>query len=63
MGDGWKGKDGLQYRLVVTMSRETGWRAAVLGPDSSERVFVSPFELARFLAWPAAAQVPQGGLR
>lgn len=64
MRDGWKNKDGLQYSLVVTMSRETGWRAAVLTPDSTERVFVSPFELARFLAWPVAAtRVLQGGLR
>lgn len=47
-------KEGLQFRLVVSMSRESGWRAAVLGPDAAEHVFFSPFELARYLAWPAA---------
>jgi len=58
-------KDALEFQLVVSMSLESGWRAAVIGPDETERVFVSPFELARYLAWPVAreAQALQGGIR
>ena len=58
-------REGIEFRLVVRMSRESGWRASVVGPDASEREFVSPFELARFLAWPvaAAAPSPDGGIR
>jgi hypothetical protein len=52
-----RSRQGIEFRLVVWMSRESGWRASVLGPDTSEREFVSPFELARFLAWPVA-QLP-----
>lgn len=50
-----RSSDGIEFRLVVWMSRESGWRALVLGPDATEREFVSPFELARFLGWPVAA--------
>ena len=58
-------KDALEFQLVVSMSLESGWRAAVIGPDETERVFVSPFELARYLAWPVAQRtyVLQDGLR
>jgi hypothetical protein len=63
--EGIRVREGLQFNLVVSMSRESGWRAAVVGPDDTERVFVSPFELARYLAWPAASVsfVLQGGVR
>ena len=57
-------REALQFQLVVSMSLESGWRAAVVGPDETERVFVNPFELARYVAWPVAAtpHVLQGGL-
>jgi hypothetical protein len=63
--NGTRATEDVEFRLVVRMSRESGWRASVFGPDATEREFVSPFELARFFAWPAA-QVPpspQGGIR
>jgi hypothetical protein len=63
--DGAEAREGVEFRLVVWMSREAGWRASVFGPDATEREFVSPFELARFLAWPVA-QLPassNGGIR
>jgi len=58
-------REGIEVRLVVRMSREAGWRAWVLGPDANRREFVSPFELARFLAWPAsqASASPNVGIR
>ncbi len=57
--------EGVEFRLVVWTSRESGWRASVFGPDTTEREFLSPFELARFLAWPVT-QTPassSGGIR
>lgn len=62
--NGAKSREGIEVRLVVWMSRESGWRASVLAPDTSEREFVSPFELARFLAWPVAQMPasPGGGV-
>lgn len=58
-------KEAHQFQLVVSMGLESGWRAAVIGPDETQRVFVSPFELARYLAWPVAREVHalQGGIR
>ncbi|MEO5882655.1 MAG: hypothetical protein ABIQ06_09590 [Caldimonas sp.] len=57
-------REGLEFRLVLRMSRDSGWRASVVAPDATEREFVSPFELARFLAWPGpwVPQWPLGGL-
>ena len=62
---GSRNREALSFNLVVSMSLESGWRAAVVGPDETERVFVSPFELARYLAWPVAQRtyVLQDGLR
>ena len=57
--------EGIEFRLVVRASREAGWSASVFGPDATRREFASPFELARFLAWPLA-QPPasnDGGIR
>lgn len=63
--EGSRAREGMQFQLVVSMSRDSGWRAAVVGPDATERVFASPFELARYLAWPvaAAAHGTHGGMR
>ena len=63
--NGAEAKEGIEFRLVVWMSRESGWRASVVGPDATEREFLSPFELARFLAWPVVqtAPSPHGGIR
>jgi hypothetical protein len=63
--NGARAKEGVEFRLVVSMSREAGWRASVQGPDATEREFVSPFELARFLGWPVAQMPasPSAGLR
>jgi len=57
--------EGVEFRLTVWMSRESGWRARVVAPGVDPRDFVSPFELARFLAWPAAAMTVRlpGGIR
>lgn len=66
MQDSTKGSgEGMDFRLTVWPAGETGWRARVIAPDASEREFVSPFELARYLAWPAAASPtkPGKGLR
>jgi len=58
-------RERIELRLVIWMSRESGWRASVFGPDAGEREFVSPFELARFLAWPAvpSPSLLEGGIR
>lgn len=47
--------EGIEFRLTVWFGGQTGWQARVVAPDARERVFASPFELARFIAWPAAA--------
>ena len=57
---------GHEFRLVVWTSPSAGWRARVTGRDAVEHEFRSPFELARFVAWPAdpgAAPRPPAGLR
>lgn len=55
----------MNVRLVVATSLESGWRAAVTGPDEAARVFFGPFELGRCLAGPVArgARALHGGLR
>ncbi|MEO7245122.1 MAG: hypothetical protein ABIX12_08240 [Rubrivivax sp.] len=58
--DGAGSGEGVEFRLVVWMGGESGWRASVLGPDATEHEFLSPFELARFLAWPGT-QTPASG--
>ena len=63
--NGARAKESVEVCLVVQMSREAGWRASVVGPDATAREFVSPFELARFLAWPLGPRValPNNGIR
>ena len=58
-------REGIEFRLVVRMSRESGWSASVFGPNATRREFVSPFELARFLACPVAPlpASSHGGIR
>ena len=43
---------GVEFRLTVWLGHETGWHARVVGPDNTEHEFASPFELARYVAWP-----------
>jgi hypothetical protein len=38
-----------------------GWHARVVAPDATVREFESPFELARYLAWPVDPAQPGGG--
>lgn len=55
----------IELRLVVWFEHGAGWRARVSGPGVADREFDSPFELARFVAWPVARR-PAGdgrGLR
>lgn len=47
---------GIEFRLTVWLGHETRWHARVVSPDASERDFDSPFELARYLAWPASTR-------
>ena len=55
--------EAIEFRLVVRVG-PTGWHAAVVGPDATTREFTSPFELARFFAWPRPAPGPgHDGLR
>jgi len=58
-------RQAMEFRLVVRLSRAQGWHAWVTGPDATEREFASPFELARFLAWPMDRMPgsPDGGIR
>jgi hypothetical protein len=59
------GPPGLQLTLTVWAEPGRDWHArAVLG-DATTLEFQSPFELARFLSWPAApaARPAGGGLR
>jgi len=60
-----RGGEGMEFRLTVWPAGGTGWRARVIAPDASEHEFASPFELARYLAWPVAApgNKPGKGLR
>lgn len=44
----------VEFRLFVWTSPSLGWRARITGVDDFEREFTSPFELARFVAWPVA---------
>jgi len=54
----------VELRLLVWFGPGTGWRARISGPGLGEREFVSPFELARFVAWPRTKAPPgNGGLR
>jgi len=57
--------EALRFDRVVSMSLESGGRAAVVGPGETERVFVSPFQPARGLAGPVAQPTDalQDGLR
>ena len=48
--------DGVELRLIVSTSPSRGWHACVIGPGETRRDFASPFELARFVAWPHAAR-------
>ena len=52
----------IELRLVVWFEHGAGWRARVSGAGVAEREFDSPFELARFVAWPMA-KPPSGGGR
>lgn len=58
-------KEGVEFRLTVWLGGEAGWHARVVAPDASEHEFASPFELARYLAWPGlpAAKNHDKGLR
>lgn len=58
---GRQGSEGIEFRLTVWLGGETGWHARVVAPDASERVFASPFELARFVAWPAVLVANDNG--
>jgi hypothetical protein len=62
---GTRGDEGVEFRLTVWLGGEAGWHARVVAPDASEHEFVSPFELARYMAWPglAVAKDPGKGLR
>ena len=51
----------VELRLLVWFEHGAGWRASVSGPGLAEREFDSPFELARFVAWPVAKAPPGGG--
>jgi len=57
--------EALRFDRVVSMSLESGGRAAVVGTDRTERAFVSPFEFARCFAGPVAQPTDalQDGLR
>lgn len=44
--------NGIEFRLTVWCLAGSGWRARVISADAAEREFASPFELARYLAWP-----------
>ena len=58
------GSEGFEFRLTVWPASGAGWRARVVAPDDSRREFASPFELARYLAWPLAPVAKDGkGLR
>jgi hypothetical protein len=47
---------GVEFTLTVWPNDAVrGWHACVVAPDASRREFASPFELARYLARPAAA--------
>ena len=48
------GMEPIELRLVVWLDPGSVWHARVSGPGIAEREFVSPFELARFVAWPLA---------
>ncbi|MCE9658541.1 MAG: hypothetical protein K8R60_08270 [Burkholderiales bacterium] len=54
----------VELRLVVWYEAGTSWRARISGAGIAEREFASPFELARFVAWPLAPALRGGsGLR
>jgi hypothetical protein len=54
----------VELRLVVWVAPGGDWRARVSGPGMAEREFVSPFELARFVAAPPSTLASNGsGLR
>jgi hypothetical protein len=44
---------GIELRLTVWTEAKAGWHARVVAPDATVREFESPFELVRFLLWPA----------
>lgn len=51
----------VEMRLVVWLGPGPVWRACISGPGLDEREFASPFELARFVAWPLGPPVRGGG--
>lgn len=53
--------EGVEFRLTVWLGGEAGWRARVVAPDATEHEFASPFELARYLAWPHALPTTESG--
>ena len=55
------GGEGVEFRLTVWPAGEAGWHARVVAPDATEHEFASPFELARYLAWPLAAPATDDG--
>jgi len=58
-------RPGLQLTLTVWADAGAEWHARAVLADATTLEFASPFELARFLSWPAAttATAPDGGLR
>lgn len=45
--------EGIELRLTVWTEAKVGWHARVVAADETVREFESPFELVRFLLWPA----------
>ena len=59
------GPPGLQLTLTVWAEPGNDWHARAVLADATTLEFASPFELARFLSWPAAGapRAADGGLR
>jgi len=53
--------EGVEFRLTVWLASGSGWHARVVAPDTTEHEFASPFELARYLAWPHAVPASDHG--
>lgn len=45
----------MEVRLLVWIEPAHAWRARAIGPGDVAHDFASPFELARFMAWPFSA--------
>ncbi|MEO5881954.1 MAG: hypothetical protein ABIQ06_06020 [Caldimonas sp.] len=56
---------GLQLTLTVWADPGVAWHARAVLADATTLEFGNPFELARFLSWPAASapRPAEGGLR